>query len=148
MRPVAVSPDSPSSPAHNAPGYGRYPERWWAAPAALSLRPCCWGVFGVIGLFGGAATAPAIRGCRACTGGGKAGPAPERSAQKSVRGTPCWTAPPKQRVRSVSAADRTDRDKTPKVSLARPATTRSGPVLHTAQGEAGVFWTTDWEKRI
>ena len=45
----------------------------------------------------------------------------------------------KQRVRSVSAAGWTDRDKMPDVSLARPATTRSGPVLHTAQGEAGLF---------
>jgi hypothetical protein len=42
-------------------------------------------------------------------------------------------------VRSVSAADWTDRDEMPNVSLARPATTRSGPVLHAEPREADFF---------
>src|SRR3990172_6822425 len=66
----AVSPDSPSSPAHNAPDDRQYSKRRGLDPAALSLRPCCFGVLGVISFFGGASTAPAIRGCRACTGEG------------------------------------------------------------------------------
>src|SRR3989304_4951860 len=64
----AVSLDSPSSPAHTAPDDRQYSERRGPDPAALSLRPCCFGVLGVISFFGGASTAPAIRGCRACTG--------------------------------------------------------------------------------
>jgi hypothetical protein len=49
-------------------------------------------------------------------------------------------------VRSVSAAGWMDRDEMPNISLARPATTRSGPVLLTAQREAGFFKITDREK--
>jgi len=59
----AVSPDSPSSPAHNAPDDRQYSKRRGLDPAALSLRPRCFRVLGVIS-FGGASTAPAIRGCR------------------------------------------------------------------------------------
>ncbi|HLE39901.1 MAG TPA: hypothetical protein VI956_00195, partial [Nitrospirota bacterium] len=40
----AVSPGSPSSPAHNAPDDRQYSKRRGLDPAALSLRPCCFGV--------------------------------------------------------------------------------------------------------
>src|SRR3970282_370628 len=71
----AVSPDSPSSPAHNAPDDRQYSKRRGLAPAAPSLGPCFFGVPGLISFFGGASTAPAIRGCRACTReGSRTGP--------------------------------------------------------------------------